>query len=514
MKQLREYQIRTKNKLRESIRAGRNRVIVYLPTGGGKSVVALDLIKSIIGNGKRVAFIANRIGLVSQFSTKHLTPAGIIHGVIQGSNTHGLDRKCVVCSIQTVARRGLPETDYAIIDESHAVAGSKDYRKLIFDNPKTKWIGLSATPFSKGMAKIYDELNGKPLFEDLIVGATIQELIELGSLVDCEIYAPSEPDLANVKIQRNAFGEMDYNEKQLGQAVDKVELIGDIISNWFRLAAGKKTVIFATNVAHSKHIVEQFIQCGIAAEHIDGYMTDEEKFPIAERFEKGITTIISNVSMLREGWDVPSCEVMILARPTRSLIAWVQMVGRILRPSLGKTVGMVIDHSGSVHRLGYPTEDLPLELCDGTKKESEPKKQSEKKEKICPNCGVVKKTTICQKCGHKTEIKQKDVESAEGEIGKIERHSKAEKQAWLSQLLCYAKSKGYASGWAANKYREKFKVWPKGLHEGHEQPSQEVLNWITSKQIAWRATQKKKQTSKVTLQEGMSKLQTLKEMLK
>jgi superfamily II DNA or RNA helicase len=511
MKQLREYQVRTKDKLREAIRAGRNRVVVYLPTGGGKSVVALDLIKSLISNGKRVAFIANRIGLVAQFSQKHLTPAGIHHGVIQGSNTHGLDRQCIVCSIQTVARRGLPQTDYAIIDESHAVAGSKDYRKLIFDNPETKWIGLSATPFSKGMAKVYDELGG-PLFQDLIVGATIQELISLGSLVDCEIYAPSEPDLANVKVQRNSFGEMDYNEKQLAQAVDKVELIGDIVSNWFRLASGKRTVVFATNVPHSKHIVEQFTQCGIKAEHIDGYMTDEEKLPIAERFAKGETTIISNVAMLREGWDVPECEVMILARPTRSLIAWVQMVGRILRPANGKTVGIVIDHSGSVHRLGYPTEDLPLELCDGTKKDAEPKKQAEKKDRVCPNCGVIKKTKICQKCGHVTESKQCEVEIADGEIGKVVRHSKEEKQAWFSQLLCYAKSKGYAHGWAANKYREKFGVWPKSLHEGHDQPGQDVLNWITSRQIAWRATQKKK-TQTVSHEEGMSNIAKLKGVL-
>jgi superfamily II DNA or RNA helicase len=308
---------------------------------------------------------------------------------------------------------------------------------------------------------------------------------------------------------------MDYNEKKLALAVDKTELIGDIVSNWFRLASGKKTVVFATNVAHSKHIVEQFQQCGVKAEHIDGYMTDEEKFPIAERFEKGETTIISNVAMLREGWDVPSCEVMILARPTRSLIAWVQMVGRILRPSEGKTVGIVIDHSGSVHRLGYPTDDLPLELCDGTKKEADKKERKEKKDKACPKCGVIKKAAICHVCGHKTEAVVKEIEIKDGEISKVERHSKADKQKWFSQLLCYAKSKGYAQGWAANQYRAKFGVWPKSLHEGHSQPEADVLGWITSRQIAWRATQKKAKEQKpvVTKEEGMSKLTELKRML-
>lgn len=490
MKQLRAYQIRTKDKLRDALRAGCKRVVVYLPTGGGKSVVALDLIKSIVASGKRCAFIANRIGLVAQFSQKHLTPAGIQHGVIQGQNTHGIDRGCVVASIQTVARRGLPPTDFAIIDESHAVAGSKEYRKLIFDNPKTTWIGLSATPFSRGMAKKYEELNNEPLFQELVVGATIQELIELGSLVDCDIYAPSEPDLTGVKLQKNAFGEMDYNEKQLAKAVDKVELIGDIVSNWFRIAANKKTVVFATNVQHSKHIVEQFKQCGIAAEHIDGYMTDEEKFPITRRFENGDTTIISNVAMLKEGWDVPGCEVMILARPTKSLIAWVQMVGRILRPSEGKKVGTVIDHSGSVHQLGYPTDDLPLQLCDGEKKQTEKREQKEKKDRLCPNCKMIKRGKICSNCGHVSESKQIEIENADGEIGKVKKHSKAEKQDWYSQLLCYCRDRGYRSGWAANKYREKFGVWPKNLSEIQKNPDVEVLNWIKSRQIAWSHSRK------------------------
>jgi len=491
MKQLREYQVRTKNKLRESIRRGSMRIVVYLPTGGGKSVVALDLIKSIVGNGKRVAFIANRIGLVAQFSTKHLTPSGIAHGVIQGTNTHGTYQPCIVCSIQTVARRGLPIVDYAIIDEAHAVSGSKEYRELIFNNPQTRFIGLSATPFSKGMAKTYDELDGEPLFQDLVIGATIRELIELGSLVDCEIYAPSEPDLKDVKIQKNSYGEMDYNEKQLGDAVDKIELIGDIVSNWFRLAANKKTVIFATNVSHSRHIVEQFQQCGIKAEHIDGYMTPEEKFPIMERFEKNETMILSNVAMLREGFDSPDCMCMILARPTRSLIAYIQMVGRVLRPHEGKTVGLIIDHSGSVHRFEYPTDDLPLELCDGTKKDTQESKLKDKKEKTCPKCGVIKKAAKCHKCGHEAEIMIKDVATIDGDLKKIEKHPKAVKQEWYSQLLCYAKSKGYSHGWAANQYRAKFAVWPKGLNEGHIQPSPELLGWITSKQIAWRAMQKK-----------------------
>lgn len=511
---LRPYQESAKVELRTVLKSGLKRVVLYSPTGSGKSVMAMDLIKSITGNGKKVAFIANRIGLVHQFS-EHLSSEGIQHGIIQGGNTYGTGLNCVVCSIQTLGRRGLPPVDFVIIDECHAVPGSNDYKKLIFSLNNIYWIGLTATPFAKGMAKVHVELSNEPLFQELVIAATIRDLINQGNLVDCEIYAPHDPDLKGVRNKRNQFGEMDYNEQDLGLAIDKPELIGDIVTHWLKLATNKKTVVFATNVIHSKHIVSEFVACGFKAEHIDGYMTPEEKQPILDRFKNGETKIISNVAMLKEGWDVPSCEVMILAKPTKSLTAWVQMVGRILRPFEGKQVGIVLDHSGSVNRLGYPTDDLPLELCDGSdKKKSEQKEPPPKKENKCPKCHFIKKTLICPKCGFKAE-KTNDVEVGIGELTKVERRvARSDLQAWYSQLLCFEKSKNYNHGWAANKYREKFGIWPRKLTDTHIQPGKEVLDWLTSRQIAWRATQKKlSSANEISKEEGMSRLTKLKEML-
>jgi superfamily II DNA or RNA helicase len=377
---------------------------------------------------------------------------------------------------------------------------------------RVNWIGLTATPFAKGMAKHYIELNGT-LFQDMVIAATIRELIDQGSLVDCDIYAPNDPDLTGVKLSRNAFGEMDYNDKQLGEAVDKHELIGDIVKHWFKLAKDKKTVVFATNVNHSKHIVEQFKHHGIKAEHIDGYMTQEEKQPILERFISGETLIISNVAMLKEGWDVPECEVMILAKPTKSLIAWVQMVGRILRPFAEKTHGIVLDHSGSVARLGYPTDDLPLQLCDGTEKKAS-KEREKPKEHKCPKCHFVKKSRICPKCGFEPELKL-EIEVIDGELTKLERFSKADKQTWYSQLLAYAHNKGYSRGWVSHKYREKFGVWPKSLIERVEQPSSDVLGWLLHKQIAYAKSQEKVQRRvKEEPEHDIGKLGMLKQMIR
>jgi len=473
---LREYQIEGIQKLREAFRGGKQRVVVYSPTGSGKSVMAIEIIKMALARGKRVAFLVNRAGLVHQFS-RHLDAAGIGHGILQSVNTHSLDSNVIVGTVQTAARRRLPPVDMTIIDEAHAVPGSKDYLKLIFAFNNIPWIGLTATPFSKGMAKTHPELQNEPLFQGIVVAATIRELIEQGFLVDCDIFAPSEPDLKGIRMSKNTFGEMDYNERELGEAVDKVELIGDIVKNWKKLAGGKKTVVFATNIAHAKHIAQQFRQAGVEAEQINGYMTEDERDQITHRFERGETAVLCNVAVLREGWDFPACAVMVLARPTRSLIAWIQMCGRILRPAEGKTTALIIDHSGTVHRLGFPTDDLPLELCDGNKKSETKAETKELKERKCSQCHFIKKTHTCPKCGFTPVIPNK-IKVAEGSLQAVQRVGKADKQRFYSELLCFAKMKGYKVGYAANQYRTKFGVWPRGLHEGHLQPSSLTLGWV------------------------------------
>jgi len=270
--------------------------------------------------------------------------------------------------------------------------------------------------------------------------------------------------------------------------VDKPALIGDLVRHWLQLANEKQTVCFAANITHSKHIVEQFQAAGIKAEHIDGYMDDEERAPIYKRFEDGETTILSNVAVLREGFDVPACEVMILARPTKSLIAWVQMAGRVLRPYPGKDRAIILDHSGSAVHLGYPTDDLPLELDDGTPKKDGAGKQIEKANPTkCPACSYIKpaKVHVCPSCGLAPE-RQSNVEVQAGELVKLDRGKKPtsqEKRAFYSELLGYASLHGYKDGWAFHKYIEKFGLEP-AWKKVVALPGAAVLNWVKSRQIA------------------------------
>lgn len=496
---LRPYQAAAIQSMRSCLAGGVLRQMLYSPTGSGKTEIGMSVIKGAVAKGKRVVFLCNRINLVGQAS-KRFYRAGIQHGIIQGDNTRNIDSQVIIASIQTVARRSMPECDLIVIDEAHGVAGSKDFRSVIIKMSAVPVIGLSATPFSKGLGKHYVELGGA-LFEAMTVATSIQQLIDDKFLVDCDIYAPSEPDMTGIKTSKNAFGEIDWSDTDIGRAVDKPQLIGDIVDHWLKLSNGLPTVCFASNIAHSKHIVESFRAVGVASEHIDCYTSEEERAAILRRVETGETTIISNVGILTEGWDFPACRTMILASPTRSLIRYIQMIGRVLRPHESKDRALVLDHSGTVQRLGFPTDDFDLELDDGKPKSSEQKKPEAALPKKCPECHHMKppKVSICPKCGFKASRAQSEIEEAEGELQLLKKGqkkaSKMDKQDAYSQLLAVKSIKGYTDGWVAHKYKAMFGVWPRGMQEFAKEPTPEMMSWITSQNIRFAKAKEAKRAA-------------------
>jgi superfamily II DNA or RNA helicase len=487
---LRPYQTEAVASLRFSL--GRQmRVILYSPTGSGKTEIAIAIVKAALAKGKRVIFLANRIHLVEQASRRFYA-SGIDHGIIQADNTRDTHEQVLIGSIDTVARRGFPDCDLILIDEAHAVAGSKNFRQVVFSNSGRHIIGLSATPFSIGLGKKYPELGGEALFQEMVIAAHIGDLIEAGYLVDADFYAPAEPDMSGVKTKRNAYGEIDYADADLGRAVDKPHLIGDIVAHWFKLAASTPTVVFASNIAHSKHIVEQFLAAGVTAEHIDCYTDEDERKAILARIASGETTVISNVGILAEGWDFPACRTLILARPTRSRIRYLQMVGRILRTAPGKERALVLDHSGTVRRLGFHTDDLPLVLNDGKPQKAGIGREKEPPlPKPCSACKFMKPAKVhsCPKCGFEPE-RRSDVEVGNGELVAVRRGKRPirrESGQWVfSQLLGYARAKGHQDGWAWHKYAEFFGGRrPAGLRKVSATPTSGILSWIKSRQIAY-----------------------------
>jgi len=479
---LRPYQVTVINDSRACLANGLKRIALYGPTGCGKSVIIEEFAQLALAKGRRVAIIANRIHLVKQL-VERFTASNIPHGVLQGQNTINIHKPVVICSIDTLHSRGLPDgIDFLLIDEAHAVPGSKKYRELLFRYNNVPCIGVTATPFSKGMAKHYVELDG-PVFQELVIAETIRGLIDQGFLVDCEIYAPSEPDLSGLKLTKNSFGEMDYSDKseEFAAAVDKPTLVGDIVAHWHKLAEGKPTICFATSIAHSRHIVEQFKASGVTAAHIDCYMDEDDRDALTNDFKAGKYTVLSNCSLLAEGFDYPACEVMILARPTKSLIRYIQMVGRILRPFHGKDRGLLLDHSGSVKTLGFPTDDLPLELDDGKPKTaSKQKEREEPKPTKCHKCHFLKppKCQKCPKCGAVAE-RQNDITHDDGELQKLEKKPKIDKdnkqQIW-SECLGLAKNRNKSQGWASHLYKSITGVFPRSLNDVPRAPGFAVMD--------------------------------------
>lgn len=458
MKELRPKQKQAIDMIRHSLAKGNKRIMVKAPTGFGKTVIAASIIDMALRKGSRVIFCVNAISLVDQTAQKFFDEGISDIGVIQGSHELTNYAKPVqVCSIQTLARRKIPDAELVIVDEAHN--WFKFYAKWMNDWNAVPFIGLSATPYTKGLGKYYD---------DLIIPATTAELIDDGLLSRFRVYGPSSPDLSKV---RTLAG--DYHEGDLAGAMDKATLIADIVSTWKRLGENRPTLCYGVNRAHAKHIQQQFEESGIPCGYIDSFTELDERREISDKFHRGEIKIICNVGVLTTGidWDV---RCIILARPTKSDILFQQIIGRGLRTAEGKDDCIVLDHSDTHQRLGFVTDidGKYLSLCDGSPKEkSAAPDKPELLPKPCPKCHFMKppKTAICPACGFKPE-KQSGIKNADGELVEIgakeanNKYTTEQKLRFLGELKFYAMSKGYSLGWASHAYKDKFGVWPKSAN--------------------------------------------------
>ena len=315
---LRPFQAAALDRVRELLRAGIRRVLLVSPTGSGKTTIAAAVIDGARAKQGAVLFLAHRRELIDQCSAR-LDGAGVEHGVIQAGHPRALPALPVqVASVQTLARRGLrPRATLIIVDEAHHARANTDEEIFSSYGPDIPILGLSATPW---------RLDGRGLgemFKEVVVAARVRELIAQGYLVSYTGFAYDTPDLRQVKKTGS-----DYNERALELVMEGSKLAGNIIEQWLKHAAGKRTVVFAVSIAHSQHLVERFRAAGVAAEHVDGTMQARDRAAILGRLASGETTVVSNVNVLTEGWDLPQLEVCILARPTLSVGLYLQMVGR------------------------------------------------------------------------------------------------------------------------------------------------------------------------------------------
>ncbi len=477
---LRPHQERAISLLRQSLRAGKRRPMVQAPTGAGKTVLAAAIVDGALRKGNGVLFVVPALSLVDQtvdaFRSEGLTDVGVIQA------THHLtdwNQPIQIASIQTLMRRRLPEAQIAIIDEAHRLFA---FHKRWFGEPEWQTkpvIGLSATPWTRGLGKYYD---------DLIIAATTAELIADGYLSEFRVFAPAHPDLTGVHTVGG-----DFHEGELAAAMNKPPLIADVVETWLCRGENRPTLCFAVDRAHAKHLHSKFAAARVAAAYIDAYTPAPERAEIERRFHAGEVKIVCNVGCLTTGidWDV---RCIILARPTKSEILFVQMIGRGLRRPAGKDDCLILDHSDTHLRLGFVTDIHRERLDDGRGRQNARRDKQPRLPKECPKCSYLKpaKVPICPACGFKPE-RQTSVEMQEGELvelrGGTKEPTKAEKQYWYSQLVQIGRNRGFKHGWAANQYRQKFGAWPRGISEVPAEPTPEVLNYVKSRMIAYAKRQ-------------------------
>ena len=436
-------------------------VMLAAPCAYGKTITAAYILKAYQDAGKRGLFICDRIKLVDQ-SIDAFRALGLKFGVIQSHHPlYDAKQPIQIASAQSLENfRSWPDADFIIVDEAHSL------RQSIRDQME-KWnnipfLGLSATPFSKGLG-LY--------FNRLVVPVTPRELLEQGYLCPVDYYGGSKASLAGVKTKQLSSGGNDYLDSSLAEAIEKDDVLaGDIVKNWRKHAAGRMTIAFSPSVKHSKHMVELFNQSGVPAIHIDGYMDREEQYDIYQAHKDGEFLILSCSRLLNTGYDEPCVSCLIDCYPTKSIIQYVQRTGRILRTYPGKENSIYLDHAGNVSRHGFAEDIVPESLDDETKEYNEKELTKDKppaKEKECPQCAQIMMGLKC-KCGYEIPITEQ-IETDNQELEVLhsvdtkswnKKTSKEDKARFYGMLKQYASQKGYNSGWIAHKYRERSGVWP------------------------------------------------------
>lgn len=476
---LRDYQRDTITQLRRAIAGGSRRPVVQAPTGAGKTVIAAAIVKMAREKGNRVIFCVPALSLINQ-TVERFQQNGIHEvGVIQGIHEMTDYRQPVqVASVQTLMRRDFAKADLVIIDEAHV--SFKFYHDWF---NREEWkdvpiIGLTATPWARGMGKLWDRL---------LIATTTQELIDMGHLSDFKVFAPSHPDLSKVRTKAG-----DYHEGDLADVMDNNTLVADIVSTWMEKGERRPTLCFAVNRAHAKNLQNQFEDAGVRTAYLDAYTSLEERDAIARDFANGNVEVVCNVGVLTTGvdWDV---RCIILARPTKSEILYTQIIGRGLRTASGKDHCLILDHSDTTLRLGFVTDIHHTELDDGKPKLKKDREPKERLPKECPKCAFLKppKTRQCPVCGFMAEAVDK-VEYSEGELAELRRDGSRrtkdftmeEKQQFYNELYGYAMEYGYKQGWAYWVYKDRFGVAPANtMKPKPEAPSPSTRSWIRHRNL-------------------------------
>jgi DNA repair protein RadD len=462
---LREDQSAVVNETRDALREHQS-VLIRAPCRFGKTVVAAFMAKSASERKKRVIFACHRDPILRQIAAT-FDQFGIKHGFIAAGRTGNPFAHAQVASADTLRNRldCLKDCALLVVDECH-LWNSKT-RKLIIDAAKkagAKVVGLSATPI---------RLDGKPLrdlFDHMVLGPSEAELIERGSLATYRVYAPVSADLTGIHTRAG-----DYAVSEVAERLDKPSIVGDAPATWKKYASGLRTVVYAINRAHGKHVLEAYLAAGIRAAYIDGETPKGEQVRIAHALADGGIDVLVSVELLTTGYDLGSLvgrnvtiQCVQLLRPTKSLQLAIQMMMRCMTAWEGVSiildhVNMILNRDGTLNH-GFPDDDRDWSLDGSTTNKQDG--VTDVNVWLCETCFASVKSSkpVCPYCSKEHTVKPRVIDTEEGELQEIKRQQAIEKKARrievgrsrdLPSLADIAIDRKYKTGWLIKQAKAK-----------------------------------------------------------
>ena len=444
--QLRDYQQQAIDDIRDAFRAGSRSVLLQLPTGGGKTVIFSEITRLATTRGRTVLILVHRRELIDQASDK-LTRIGVEHGIIC-ANYKPSAASVQVASVQTLVRRLKVqpfEPSLIIIDEAHHAIAVNTYGKICRFWPDAHRLGVTATPC---------RLDGKGLrqmFDTLLPGPSVAELTTRGHLAPAKLYGiPPQADLSKLRTRAG-----DFVAEEAGGLMNNATITGDVIKHYRKYAAHLPAVAFCCTRQHAEDVAASFRTAGINADTLLGSTPALKRVALVESFARGLLQVLVTVDVVSEGFDCPSAGAALLLRPTQSEALYLQQVGRVLRPSAGKSHAIVLDHVNNVSRHGFPDEQRNWTLADRKKRGSKDGPPAPSVS-MCPKCyAAFKPAAVCPECGHQMQV-SKEITEVDGELVELKRREQRRqvgKARTLDELLAVANERGYNPGWAYQVFR-------------------------------------------------------------
>ncbi len=463
--ELRDYQSGFLDELRRGIREGQRRQILCAPTGAGKTVMAAALIAEAKAKGSKVVMVVDRIALARQTSTL-LYSYGIYHGVSMGEMRFGWQEPIQVVSAQTSERRGWwPPADLLIIDECHM------QRKAVVELVKNfpgPVIGLTATPFMRGLGRIYDRV---------VNATTTYSLIDQGYLSPLVVYQAREIDMADAATKSNGeWQDAEIENRSRG-------IIGDVVTTWVEktlqhYSKPVPTLVFAATVKHGAEICDQFQSAGYDFRQVSYRSNDAEETINLFREDK-VAGLVS-VDALAKGFDVPTVQCIVDARPLRkSFATHIQKIGRGMRIAADKKDCLLLDHAGNYLGFYEQMDAFFRQGCDRLDSQEYHAKRREKKDRpedmTCPACSMVVSidSETCPACGTALRSKKHHVEIRAGEVKRVEfgktakngrdylkDHESVWSQLHAMGMVRKLNDRRAAFKWASGQYKSIYGEWP------------------------------------------------------